>query len=257
MSARESEDTPVTAALVIIGDEILSGRTEDANLPVIARWLGERGVRLAEARIVPDRHAAIAEAVNATRRLHDYVFTTGGIGPTHDDITAEAVAQAFDRPLRLHEEAYRRLQAHYPPGEFTEARQRMARVPEGGELIDNPVSVAPGFRLDNVYVLAGVPEIVEVMLDSLAHTVTGGAPMRSKSLGVALPESAFADALGRIQRAYPDVQIGSYPFYHSGGAGLHVVMRSTDEAVLEQVAAEVAGAARAEGVEPVEDPGEA
>jgi len=256
MPQRQTEHATITAALVIIGDEILSGRTEDANLPVIARWLNERGVALAEARIVPDRREAIVTALNETRRAHGYVFTTGGIGPTHDDITAEAVAAAFDVPLRLHDEAYRRLEAHYPPGEFTPARQRMARVPDGGSLIDNPVSVAPGFRLENVFVLAGVPEIVRVMLDSLDHEVTGGAPMRSRSIGVALPESAFADDLARIQSAHAGVQIGSYPFFRGGRAGLHVVLRGTDMAALDRAAADVAAAARLHGVDPVSDPRE-
>ena len=251
-----SKEKIVTAALVIIGDEILSGRTEDANLPTIARWLNERGVRLSEARVVPDKREVIVAAVNETRHNHDYVFTTGGIGPTHDDITAESIAAAFGLPLKLHDEAYRRLEAHYKPGDFTEARQRMARVPEGGTLIDNPVSIAPGFRVENVFVLAGVPEIVSIMLDSIAHDVAGGRPMLSKSLAVALPESAFAGDLERIQAESPDVQIGSYPFFRGGRAGLHVVMRSTERDRLETVAEAVAAAARAHGVEPIPDPGE-
>lgn len=257
MASQKSEELRIySAALVIIGDEILSGRTEDANLPTIARWLNERGVRLSEARVIPDRREAIVAAVNETRHNHDYVFTTGGIGPTHDDITAESVAAAFGVELTLHEEAFRRLKAHYRPGEFTQARQRMARVPEGGTLIDNPVSIAPGFRIENVFVLAGVPEIVRVMLDSLAHEVTGGKPMLSKSLAVALPESAFAEALADIQADNADVQIGSYPFFRGGRAGLHVVLRSTERERLDAVADKIAAAARAQGVEPTPDPGE-
>jgi len=257
MASHNKEELRIyTAALVIIGDEILSGRTEDANLPTIARWLNERGVRLSEARIVPDQRETIIAAVNETRHNHDYVFTTGGIGPTHDDITAESVAAAFGVELTLHDEAFRRLEAHYRPGEFTEARQRMARVPAGGTLIDNPVSIAPGFRIENVFVLAGVPEIVRVMLDSLAHEVTGGRPMLSKSLAVALPESAFASDLAKLQADNPEVQIGSYPFFRGGQAGLHVVMRCTERERLEAVAKNITAAARALGVEPTPDPGE-
>ncbi len=254
MSENGGDET--TAALLIIGDEILSGRTRDANLPQLAEWLNARGVRLREVRVVPDLTETIVDAVNALRRAHDYLFTTGGIGPTHDDITADAIARAFDVPLTLHPEAFDLLAAHYPDGEFTPARQRMARVPEGGALIENPVSVAPGFRIGNVFVLAGVPQIMRAMLDSLAHEDAGGAPMLSRSLGIPMPESAFAEDLAQLQAAHPDVQIGSYPYYREGRAGLHVVMRSTDLERLERLTGRVADAARSHGVEPIDHPGE-
>lgn len=246
----------ITAALLIIGDEILSGRTRDANLPQLAEWLNARGVRLREVRIVPDRTETIVDAVNVLRRAHDYLFTTGGIGPTHDDITADAIARAFDVPLEAHPDAYDLLAAHYADGDFTPARQRMARVPAGGALIDNPVSVAPGFRIGNVFVLAGVPQIMRAMLDSLAHEVAGGDPMLSRTLGIPMPESAFAADLEQLQTAHPEVQIGSYPYYRDGRASLHVVMRSTDIDHLETLTGLVAAAARAHGVEPIDHPGE-
>ncbi len=245
-----STNRQVTAALVIIGDEILSGRTRDANLPYLAIWLNERGIRLGEVRIVPDRMAAIVEAVNALRARFDYVFTTGGIGPTHDDITAEAIADAFGVPLEEHPEAIARLAAHYPPDGFTPARKRMARVPKGGTLIDNPVSIAPGFRVGNVFVLAGVPEIMRVMLDSLGDSLVGGAPLRAATLEVPMPESAFAGPLADIAAARPEVEIGSYPYFRGGHAGIHVVVRSTDMEAIRAAIDAVAAAARDMGVEP-------
>ncbi len=240
----------VTAALVIIGDEILSGRTRDANLPYLATWLNARGIVLGEVRIVPDRMSAIVEAVNALRTRFDYVFTTGGIGPTHDDITAEAIAEAFGVPLEYDDEAVRRLSAHYPPGGLTPARKRMARVPGSGTLIDNPVSVAPGFQIENVFVLAGVPEIMRVMLDSLAHRLIGGEPMQAATLEIPMPESAFAGPLAAVAAAHPAVAIGSYPYYRDGHAGIHVVVRATDADAIRAAVDAVAAAARDMGVEP-------
>lgn len=240
----------VQAALVVIGDEILSGRTQDANIAGLARFLGDRGIRLTEVRIVPDVTERIIVAVNALRDAVDYLFTTGGIGPTHDDITADAIAKAFGVPLRHHPEALRRLGERYRPGEFTEARKRMARIPEGGELIDNPVSVAPGFRIGNVFVLAGVPAIMQSMLGSLAHQLVGGDRLLSESLAIPMPESAFADDLAAIAGANPAAQIGSYPYYRDGRPGLHVVVRSTDPDLLARVMEAVAEAARGHGVEP-------
>ncbi len=253
----KATNTQVTAALVIIGDEILSGRTRDANLPYLATWLNARGIGLGEVRIVPDRVAAIVEAVNALRARFDYVFTTGGIGPTHDDITAEAVAEAFGVPLEEHPDAIARLNAHYPPGGLTPARRRMARVPRGGTLIDNPVSIAPGFQIENVFVLAGVPEIMRVMLDSLAHRLVGGAPMQAATLEIPMPESAFAGPLAEIAAARPAVAIGSYPYYREGRAGIHVVVRATDPAAIAEAVEAVAAAARDMGVEPRPDPQQA
>lgn len=249
----DDQEKIVKAALVIIGDEILSGRTQDANLGYLATWLNDRGIRLDEARVVPDDTDRIIEAVNACRKRFDYVFTTGGIGPTHDDITADAIARAFAVPLLYHPEAMKLLEGHYATGDFTAARKRMARIPKGGELIDNPVSIAPGFQIENVFVLAGVPLIMRAMLESLAHKLVGGAPVMSQSLTVPMPESALADDLDRIARACPKVQIGSYPYYREGRVGLNVVIRSTDPGLVKNAIDAVIEAAKNHGVTPRHD----
>ena len=194
---------PVTAALVIIGNEVLSGRTRDANTAYLATRLNELGVRLMEVRVVRDAHAAIADAVNALRASFDYVFTTGGIGPTHDDITAEAVARAFGLPLIEHPEAVARLERHYAPGEFTPARRRMTRTPEGATLIDNPVSAAPGFQIGNVFVMAGVPRIMQGMFEGLRHRIVGGAPLIARTIRTDLPEGRIGGRLGEVQDDFP------------------------------------------------------
>ena len=245
-------DQPTTACLIIIGDEILSGRTRDANLAYLAKWLNDSGVRLAEARVVADVPDAIVRAVNECRAAYDYVFTTGGIGPTHDDITAEAIAAAFGVGIDHHPDAYRLLLDYYGEADFTEARQRMARVPDGGELIENPISLAPGFRIDNVFVLAGVPEIMRAMLESLRHRITGGRPVRSRSLVAHMPESQLAGELGQVQADHPAVQIGSYPFYRNGRPGVHVIIRAEDTDRIAAAAAAVKEAARQAGGEAVD-----
>jgi molybdenum cofactor synthesis domain-containing protein len=201
----------VTACLIIVGNEILSGRTQDTNLNFLARELGALGIRLREARVVPDEEWAVVEAVNAARARHTYVFTTGGIGPTHDDITAACVAKAFGVPLTRHPEAERRLLAYYPPEKVNEARLKMADTPEGAELIDNPVSVAPGFRIGNVHVLPGVPSIMRAMFEGLRAGLRGGAPVVSRTITVYAPEGEIAGPLAEIQARHPDVEIGSYP----------------------------------------------
>ena len=185
-------EKPVTACLIIIGNEILSGRTVDANLPHLAKALGEIGVRLAEARVVSDDEAEIVDAVNTCRAKHNYVFTTGGIGPTHDDITAAAIAKAFGRPFGRNAEAEKLLLAYYPPEKVNEARMSMADMPEGAVLIDNPVSIAPGFRIENVHVLAGVPKIMQAMLDNIIPTLKGGPIVISRSVTVFMPEGELA-----------------------------------------------------------------
>jgi len=229
------------AAMLVIGDEILSGRTQDVNVNWLARWLSAKGVRLSEVRIVPDDEAFIVAGLNSLRHEYDYVFTTGGIGPTHDDITAECVAKAFRVPLDTHPDAYQRLNDHYTKSgaPFTDARQRMARIPSGGTLIDNPVSVAPGFQVENVFVMAGVPKIMQGMLDSIADRIVGGAQMYSKSLKVDTPESAMADLIGKLQDDYPDTQVGSYPFYRDGVAGVEVVIRGVDQGQIDLALAEL------------------
>jgi molybdenum cofactor synthesis domain-containing protein len=248
-------NAPVTAGLIIIGNEILSGRTVDANLAYIATRLGEIGIRMAEARIVPDDEPAIIEAVNACRACHTYVFTTGGIGPTHDDITAACVAKAFGRRFGRHPEAERRLLAYYPPERVNEARMSMADTPEGAELIDNPISVAPGFRVDNVYVLPGVPKIMQAMFDGLLPTLRGGARVLSRSITVLAPEGDVAAAgLGDIQARFSMLEIGSYPFWRPEGPGTTIVFRGTEQAPIDAAAEGLLGLAARLGAATREDP---
>ena len=230
----------VTAALLIIGNEILSGRTKDANLPYLATRLNALGIRLLEARVVPDTEARIIAAVNALRAEYDYVFATGGIGPTHDDITAEAVAKAFGVRLLRHPEAVARLRRQYEnPSDLNEARLRMANVPEGGVLIDNPVSAAPGFQIGNVFVMAGVPAITQAMFEGLKDRLVGGAPVRSRTIATHLAEGQIAEGLAGLQARHPEVEIGSYPFYRQRRFGVSLVIRSTDLEAIERAAAEL------------------
>ena len=218
-----------TAGLVVIGDEILSGRTHDKNIAQIASWLQVQGIRLSEVRVVPDVIERIVEAVNALRESYDYLFTTGGIGPTHDDITVDAVAAALGVPVVVHPEAKAMLERYYASinKELTEARLRMARVPEGGELIPNRMSGAPGIKLGNIHLMAGVPHITAGMLDALTGTLEGGAPLLSETVGCWTPESEVADILRQVEKAHLDCQIGSYPFFREGRVGANFVVRST------------------------------
>ncbi|MDE8652692.1 competence/damage-inducible protein A [Novosphingobium album (ex Liu et al. 2023)] len=218
-----------TAALVVIGDEILSGRTHDKNIAQVAAWLGVQGIRLAEVRVVPDVTAAIVEAVNTLRLRNDYLFTTGGIGPTHDDITVDAIAEAFGVEVVVHPQARAILQEYYATrGGLTEARLRMARVPEGADLIPNRYTGAPGIRFDNVFLMAGVPQITAGMLDALSGTLPGGAPLLSETVGCWVPESEVADLLRETEKAHATCQIGSYPFWREGRTGANFVIRSVD-----------------------------
>jgi molybdenum cofactor synthesis domain-containing protein len=249
---RGGTDDMVTACVVIIGNEILSGRTQDENLAFLARGLNTVGVRLREARVIPDDAAVIAATVNAVRAQFDYVFTTGGIGPTHDDITAEAIAGAFGVPLVVHPEARRLLETHYRPGDLNEARLRMARVPEGAMLLLNPISRAPGFRIGNVFVLPGVPSIMQAIFDELKHRLKGGARVLSRSLSCRLGEGTIAADLTLLQGRYPDVEIGSYPYFRRGDFGVTLVLRGTDRARLDAATEELAALIRALGDEPQE-----
>jgi molybdenum cofactor synthesis domain-containing protein len=225
-----SSDRVWTAALVVIGDEILSGRTEDRNIAQVANWLNPQGIRLMEVRVVPDVQEAIAGAVNALRPKHDYLFTTGGIGPTHDDITVDAIAAAFGVPVIVHPEARSILEDYYRdrPLGLTEARLRMARVPEGAELIPNPTSGAPGVRMDNVFILAGVPNIAKAMLEALDGKLEGGKPVVSVTVRAHAAESDVAELLKQVQDQHAGVSIGSYPFYGGGRFGADFVIRSVD-----------------------------
>ncbi len=241
----------MTAAVVIIGNEILSGRTKDANLPWLAERLNAAGVRVMEARVVPDSPDAIIAAVNETRSRFDYVFTTGGIGPTHDDITSACVARAFGATLALNEKARARLERHYPPGGLNEARLRMAQVPEGAQLIDNPISAAPGFQIGNVFVLAGVPTIMQVMFEGLRHRLTGGRPMLSRTIAALLGEGVIAKDLGALQARYEDLEIGSYPFVRQNRFGASLVIRGTDAGRIAACAEELEAIIRRLGAEPI------
>jgi len=218
-----------SAGVVIIGNEVLSGRVRDCNLAMIAGKLATHGIYIREARVVPDLDAEIAAAVNACRARYDYVLTTGGIGPTHDDITAEGVARAFGVVLVRHPEAVRRLEAHYPPGTLTEARLRMAQIPEGADLIDNPISAAPGFRIGSVHVLAGVPDIAAAMMDALLPSLQGGPTLLSCVVSCDLGEGRVAAGLAAVQTRFPQVEIGSYPYFRGNSYGTSVVLRSVRE----------------------------
>jgi len=230
----------VTAAVLIIGNEILSGRIKDANLNYLALELNKLGIRLREARVVADAEGEIVAAVNELRRSHDYLFTTGGIGPTHDDITAASVAKAFGVALRRHPGAVEALARRLrDPADLNEARLRMANVPEGGVLIDNPLSGAPGFEIGNVFVMAGVPAVMQAMFEALRSRLRGGEPLRARTLVTDLREGDIAERLGELQAHHPEVQIGSYPFYRERRFGVSLVLRATDEAALERTAAEL------------------
>jgi molybdenum cofactor synthesis domain-containing protein len=237
-----------TAALLVIGDEILSGRTQDRNVAQIGTWLNLQGIRLAEVRVVPDDVAGIAAAVNALRGAHDYLFTTGGIGPTHDDITVDAIAAALGVEVVVHPKARSALEAYYETrGGLTEARLRMARVPEGAELIENRMSGAPGIRLGNIFILAGVPHIAGLMLEALAGQLEGGKPLVSATIGCWAPESEVAEMLGETERAHPGCQIGSYPFFREGRVGANFVIRSTEAGQVEACRADLAARLEAAG----------
>ena len=242
-----------TAGLVVIGDEILSGRTQDRNVGQVASWLNVQGIRLAEVRVVPDDEDKIAAAVNALRPAHDYLFTTGGIGPTHDDITVDSIAKALGVGVVVHPEARAILEKYYADkGGVTEARLRMARVPEGAELIRNYLSGAPGIKLGNIFILAGVPHICAGMLDALTGTLEGGRPLVSVTVGAWAAESEVADMLRRAEQANDGVVIGSYPFFKQGRVGANFVVRSEEEELARKVAEELESALESAGFEAVE-----
>ncbi len=244
--------TNPTACLLVIGNEVLSGRTQDANIRFLAQGLGAIGMPLREVRIIPDVAETIIAAVNECRARFAHVFTTGGIGPTHDDITSECVAAAFGVPWEKQEEAWARLDRHFKPGEFNAARQRMATMPRGAALIDNTVSIAPGFTIGNVHVMAGVPRIMQSMWAALAPTLEGGVPVQSRAVHVfGLGEGAIAAGLGSIQSNYLQVDLGSYPFYRMGGNGVALVAKGTDLPMLERCIAEVARLIAAMGHEAI------
>ncbi|WP_343525567.1 molybdopterin-binding protein [Sphingomonas sp.] len=229
MESASSPERVWTAALIVIGDEILSGRTQDRNVAQLATWLNVQGIRLAEVRVVADRTDAIGEAVNALRVRNDYLFTTGGIGPTHDDITVDAIAEALGVPVIEHEEARAILERYYVDrGGLTVARARMTRTPQGASLIPNRVSGAPGIRIGNIFIMAGVPHITAGMLDALTGTLEGGRPVVSRTIGCWVGESEVAELLRSAEKAHDGVAIGSYPFFREGRTGANFVIRSPD-----------------------------
>ena len=229
-----SKNTKVNAAILIIGNEILSGRTQDTNTSTLATWLNSIGVKVNEVRIIPDQEDIIVETLNLLRKSNNYVFTTGGIGPTHDDITAQSVAKAFGLKYELHKEGYKILEAYYQPGEFNEGRQKMIWMPENADLILNPTSGAPGFSVENVFCLPGVPSIMKSMLGGLKNKIVGGDPILSHTISLKTVESEIANSLAKVQEENQDVEIGSYPFFHAGKLGVSIVLRSENQSKIDQ-----------------------
>ena len=233
------KNTKVNAAILIIGNEILSGRTQDTNTSTLAIWLNSIGVKVNEVRVIPDVEKNIIENLNILRKINDYVFTTGGIGPTHDDITAESVAKAFGLKYKIHEEAFKILEAYYKPGEFNKGRQKMSMMPEKAKLILNQTSGAPGFNVENVYCLPGVPSILKSMLGALKNEIVGGKPILSHTISLRTVESEIADSLTQVQIRNKEVEIGSYPFFHAGKLGVSIVLRSENQSKIDSCNLEI------------------
>ena len=229
-----NKNKKVNAAILIIGNEILSGRTQDTNTTTIALWLNSIGVKVQEVRVIPDIENIIIETVNHLRKVNDYVFTTGGIGPTHDDITAQSISKAFSIKYEIHKEAYKILEAYYKPGEFNEGRQKMVWMPENANLILNPTSGAPGFNVENVFCLPGVPSILKSMLGGLKNRIVGGDPILSHTISLRTVESEIASSLMNVQDDNVDVEIGSYPFFQAGKLGVSIVIRSEDQSRIDE-----------------------
>jgi len=240
-----------TAAVLVIGDEILSGRTQDTNSNTIARFLGPFGVEVKEIRVVGDVENEIVEALNALRARYSYVFTTGGIGPTHDDITADAVAKAFGVGIDFDAEALALIKARLKPGDLNDARKRMARIPLGASLIRNQVSAAPGFAIGNVFVMAGVPSIMKTMLEDIAPRLERGRAVQSATIAARIGEGTIATPLAQVQREHPRVAIGSYPYYEADGYGVQLVARGTDLESVEKAAQAIERIVREAGAEPL------
>ena len=228
------KDTKVNAAILIIGNEILSGRTQDTNTSTLATWLNSIGVKVKEVRVIPDIEKTIVDTLNVLRKENDYVFTTGGIGPTHDDITAESVSKAFGLKYEIHKEGYKILESYYKQGEFNEGRQKMIWMPENAELILNPTSGAPGFSVENVFCLPGVPSIMKSMLGGITNKIVGGDPILSKTISLKTVESEIANSLTKVQDNNKDVEIGSYPFFHAGKLGVSIVLRSENQSKIDE-----------------------
>jgi len=224
-----NKNKKVNAAILIIGNEILSGRTQDTNTSTISLWLNSIGVKVQEVRVIPDIEKTIIDAVNDLKKKNDYVFTTGGIGPTHDDITAQSISKAFKLDYEIHKEAFKILEGYYKPGEFNKGRQKMVWMPKDAKLILNPTSGAPGFYVQNVFCLPGVPSILKSMLGGLKNEIVGGEPILSKTISLRTVESEIAKSLSKVQEDNTDVEIGSYPFFQAGKLGVSIVIRSEDK----------------------------
>jgi len=228
-----TKNTKVNAAILIIGNEILSGRTQDTNTGTIALWLNTIGVKVQEVRVIPDKERTIINTVNELRKINDYVFTTGGIGPTHDDITAESISKAFNLNYEIHDDAFKILEAYYKPGEFNEGRQKMVWMPKNAKLILNPTSGAPGFNVENVFCLPGVPSILKSMLGGLKDKIIGGEPILSHTINLRTVESEIAKSLTNVQDSNKDMEIGSYPFFQAGKLGVSIVIRSENQSKID------------------------
>ena len=229
-----TKNTKVNAAILIIGNEILSGRTQDTNTSTLAKWLNSIGVQVKEVRVIPDVEKTIVDTLNLLRKENNYVFTSGGIGPTHDDITASSVSKAFGLKYEKHQEAFKILKAYYKPGEFNEGRQKMVWMPENADLILNPTSGAPGFSVENVFCLPGVPSILKSMLGGLKNKIVGGEPILSHTISLRTVESEIANSLTKVQNQNKDVEIGSYPFFHAGKLGVSIVLRSENQSKIDE-----------------------
>ncbi len=240
------------AALLIIGNEILSGRTKDTNTSTLAIWLNSIGVKVGEVRVIPDVEKTIVDVLNCLRSNYDYVFTTGGIGPTHDDITAQSVSKAFGLKYEIQKEAYKILEAYYNPGEFNEGRQKMVWMPENANLILNPTSGAPGFYIENVFCLPGVPSILKSMLGGLTNLIVGGEPILTLTISLRTVESEIASALTKVQNKNKDVEIGSYPFFQAGKLGVSIVIRSEDQSKIEDCNLEILNFVKEKKIEVVD-----
>ena len=228
-----NKKTQVNAAILIIGNEILSGRTKDTNTSTLAIWLNTLGVKVEEVRVIPDIEETIVNTLNILRKKYNYIFTTGGIGPTHDDITAKSISKAFGLKYEINKEAYKILESYYKPGEFNEGRQKMCWMPANAKLILNPTSGAPGFIVENVFTLPGVPSILQSMLGSLKNTIVGGEPIISKTINLKTVESEIAKSLTSVQNNNKDVEIGSYPFFRAGKLGVSIVIRSENQSKID------------------------
>ena len=247
-----TKNTKVNAAILIIGNEILSGRTQDTNTSTLATWLNSIGVIVSEVRVIPDIEKNIVDTLNVLRKENNYVFTTGGIGPTHDDITAQSVSKAFGLKYEIHKEAFKILEAYYKPGEFNEGRKKMVKMPENAELILNPTSGAPGFSVENVFCLPGVPSILKSMLGSLKNKIVGGEPVLSHTISLKTVESEIANSLTKVQDQNGEVEIGSYPFFHAGKLGVSIVLRSENQSKIDNCISQVLDFVKEKNIEIVD-----